>query len=266
MIICYASIMGRYPHDLIYSFSSFLLPALLLPRYLQYYMNGWHFFLIDFCYFVNCCIIYFLMWNSQSQVMFITCFVYSNGPVALAIVAFRNSLVYHKIDYLTSLAIHAIPMTIMTHIRWYTIPEQSHLPEEKQRFPISIPEPKSTTEFLSMFIGTPFKIYFVYLICYGLLNFVISAKTIREKNYFTTYTYFSGVDWIKKVLSSFGNAFAPLVFMFFCALYVFLGILAASACFWSYHLNMLTNVLFLLWSFFNGASYYMETFSRKYEK
>ena len=71
------------------------------------------------------------MWNSESPGLFVSCFVFANGPLSLAIVAFRNSLVYHKIDYLTSLAIHAIPMTIMTHIRWYTILEQANLPKEQ---------------------------------------------------------------------------------------------------------------------------------------
>ena len=122
LIIGFSAIMGRYPHDLVYHFVSFILPALVLPRCVQYILNGWHFFLIDFCYFVNGCIIYYILWGSANKGMFVTCFVYANGPLSLAIVAFRNSLVYHKIDMLTSLAIHAIPMTIMTHIRWYTIP------------------------------------------------------------------------------------------------------------------------------------------------
>ena len=122
MIICYSALMGRYPHDLIYTFVSVLLPALVLPRVIEYTIKGWHYFLIDFCYFCNISLIYFLVCNSGNQNLFIACFVFSNGPLAAAIVAFRNSLVYHKIDYLTSLAIHAVPMTIMTHIRWYTIP------------------------------------------------------------------------------------------------------------------------------------------------
>ena len=55
--------------------------------------------------------------------MLITCFLFSTGPLSAAIAAFRNSLVYHRVDMLTSLAIHAIPMTLMCHIRWVTIPE-----------------------------------------------------------------------------------------------------------------------------------------------
>lgn len=134
IIVALTFFLGRYPNDHVYTFASILVPALVIPRYAHYYINGWHFFLCDFCYMVNAVFIFFLMWSSKSQTLYITCYVFGNGPLALAIVAFRNSLVYHKIDYLTSLAIHAVPMVIMTHIRWYTMPMQAHLPEEEQRF------------------------------------------------------------------------------------------------------------------------------------
>ena len=143
LIICYSSMMGRYPHDLIYIFVSILLPTFISLRAVEYTIKGWHMFLIDFCYFVNSSLIYFLMNSSGSQNLFVACFVFSNGPLAAAIVAFRNSLVYHKIDFLQSLAIHAVPMTVMTHIRWYTIPEQASLPKEQQRFPFDLPDPEN---------------------------------------------------------------------------------------------------------------------------
>ena len=47
-----------------------------------------------------------------------------------------------------------------------------------------------------MFITTPMTYYMAYLFIYGIINFVISEKTIREKNYWTTYTYFYGVKWM----------------------------------------------------------------------
>ena len=117
-----------------------------------------------------------------------------------------------------------------------------------------------------MFFATPMLYYAAYLLVYGIVNFVIAEKTIREKNYWTTYTYFYGTKWIKDVLDSFGTSLAPILFMFFHALYVFGGILIATVGFWSYHFNIISNIVFLLWSFYNGANFYMESFSRKYEK
>ena len=40
----------------------------------------------------------------------------------------------------------------------------------------------------------------------------------------------------------------------------------ATACYHSYYLNMSACALWLIWSCYNGANFYMESFSRKYEK
>lgn len=52
----------------------------------------------------------------------------------MSIYLFRNSLVFHKIDMMTSLGIHFMPMATMYHIKWYTIVDQAHLPADQQRF------------------------------------------------------------------------------------------------------------------------------------
>ena len=117
-----------------------------------------------------------------------------------------------------------------------------------------------------MFILTPMKYYSLYLVIYGVVNFIIAAKTIEEKKYWTTYTYFYEVKWIKKVLDTFGKAFAPVLFMFFHGLYVLGCVIVGAVCFWSYYFNIIMNVTMLIWSFYNGANFYMESFSRKYEK
>ena len=122
VIIAFTFLLGRYPNDYIYLFVSFLTPLLVLCRFIYYCIKGWHWFLADFCYFANYAMIYFLWYGQKDRFWFLTCYVFSNGPLAFAVMMFRNSLVYHEIDKLTSLAIHAIPMCIMTHIRWYTIP------------------------------------------------------------------------------------------------------------------------------------------------
>jgi hypothetical protein len=128
MIIAFSFILGRWPHDYIYTFTLLLLPTLILSRYVHYIICGWHMYLIDFCYFVNGLLLFFLMFRPTDEQIFRTVFLFSQGPLSAAIIAFRNSLVYHKIDMLTSLAIHAVPMVIGFHIRWFTIPEQSGLP------------------------------------------------------------------------------------------------------------------------------------------
>lgn len=43
----------------------------------------------------------------------------SNGPLLIAIVAWRNSLVFHDLDKLTSVFIHLFPALVTFAMRWY---------------------------------------------------------------------------------------------------------------------------------------------------
>ena len=121
IIILFSFILGRYPNTLIFKYHTLVIILLLLGRYVQYTLLRWHMYLIDFCYFGNFTIIYFITFAPKDVNLFIVCFVFANGPLAAAVAAFRNSLVYHKIDYLTSLFIHALPMILLTHIRWFVL-------------------------------------------------------------------------------------------------------------------------------------------------
>jgi len=66
--------------------------------------------------------------------MFKVAFLFANGPLAHSTAAFDNALVYHKIDHLTSLGIHALPMCLMVNFRWITLPYESTKPENERLF------------------------------------------------------------------------------------------------------------------------------------
>ena len=129
--ILFAYFIGRTPHDFVYIFATFVMLLLLSHRYYTYYTGGHGYYLIDFCYMGNFTLLYLINFAPQCQWLFVTCFVWANGCMASAIISFRNSLVFHKIDMLVSLSIHAIPMILTLHMRWETIPIQSELPLEE---------------------------------------------------------------------------------------------------------------------------------------
>jgi hypothetical protein len=87
--------------------------------------------MFDFCYFANAVLVYFLICDPKNEQLFKVCFVFGNGILAASVKAFRNSLVYHKFDYLTCVASHAFPMIIMFHIKWFVMVEQKDLPKEQ---------------------------------------------------------------------------------------------------------------------------------------
>ena len=145
-------------------------------------------YLIDFCYFGNFALLYMINFAPQCQWLFVTCYVYSNGPLAGAIVSFRNSLVFHKIDMLMSLSLHAIPMILCLHMRWETIPLQSHLPPEEQRF-APLADMSTWADYWHYFFVMPLTIYVPWLIFYGLSNFVLTDK-VNDGTWQCSYNYF----------------------------------------------------------------------------
>jgi hypothetical protein len=109
LLIANTYILGRYPNDFYYTFHVFVVITLVLYRFWNYKSKGWHYYLFDFCYFANTLILVYLTLLPQNDVLFKVFFVYANGPFGVAIPAFKNSMIFHKIDNLISLTIHIIP-------------------------------------------------------------------------------------------------------------------------------------------------------------
>jgi hypothetical protein len=122
IIISSSFMVGRFPHDMFYPYYVVLNIVMLIVRYGHYYSLGWHYYISDFCYYANVLIIILLTFCPKNDVMIKMCFLFAEGAIAVSIKVFRNSLVFHKIDTLTSLFIHLFPMLVMYHIRWFTIP------------------------------------------------------------------------------------------------------------------------------------------------
>lgn len=109
LLIITTFMLGRYPNTHYYAFHVFTISCLVVCRLYSYKQKGWHYYLFDFCYYGNSLMMYFLLFAPKSDIFFKVFFVYAHGPFGLAIAAFKNSMIFHKIDHLTSIAIHMIP-------------------------------------------------------------------------------------------------------------------------------------------------------------
>jgi len=83
-----------------------------------YFKRDKKFFLLDFCYFANACIMIFLLFFPKNETYFIMCWGFANGPLALSVVAWRNSMVFHSLDKVTSVFLHMSPAILMYGLRW----------------------------------------------------------------------------------------------------------------------------------------------------
>jgi hypothetical protein len=267
IIIAFTYFLGAYPNDYLYSFTVPLLLGLIASRYVHYILVGWHMYLVDFCYFANFLMIYYLVFDSKNEALMTSVYLYATGPLAIGIVAFRNSLVYHKIDFLTSLAIHSVPLLTVYNFRWVTIPTQSGLAEDERRFNNITPFSNlEWNEYLNLMIYNPCKFYITWFVIYGLINFVIAAESIRRMNYDSTYKYFQRKPWAKKLMDSFGPNIGPFIFLAFHFTYFFITLLFAILQFHCRWLNIICVLSLLYISAWNGACFYMEYFCKRYEE
>ena len=148
-------------------------------------------YLWDWCYLGTFILYFYINLMPQSEELFVICFLVSNGGLAAAIAAMRNSLVFHRMDFLGSLSIHSLPMILTNHIRWVTIPEQEHLPLDEQRF-APLAKVETWGDFGYLFFLNPFKVYLVWLIVFVAVNFVLpGSDKVRDYTLESTFKYFS---------------------------------------------------------------------------
>lgn len=84
-------------------FTGWTLP-LMAWRYHSYKKQKWHYFLIDMCYLVNWLCLLHLWVFPDSPLLFEVSFSLASGPVAWAILAWRNALVFHSVGKWLKLA------------------------------------------------------------------------------------------------------------------------------------------------------------------
>jgi hypothetical protein len=102
-----------------YQFYTALMFPLMLYRFVSYHRMKWHYFMLDFCYYCQILLLFFIYWHSSNPIFFQFVFCLSNGPLAGAIVMWKNSLVFHDIDKMISLFIHIYPPIVTYCLRWW---------------------------------------------------------------------------------------------------------------------------------------------------
>ncbi|CAB1111367.1 unnamed protein product [Ectocarpus sp. CCAP 1310/34] len=98
---------------------SVMVPVLLLMRYPDYRQRKWLFFYYDFCYYFWCMVAIFVMPHSCRLLKSI--FIFVMGSLLWAVPLWRNSLVFHDVDKMTSCFIHLFPSWLALTLRWYPL-------------------------------------------------------------------------------------------------------------------------------------------------
>merc|ERR1712240_220425 len=111
-----------------------IMTMLLVWRLITYSKDKHQLFMLDFCYFVNLSVALQTAFFPTDLNSFKANYALCMGPLMFAIIVWKNSLVFHSLDKLTSFFLHAFPPITVHLLRWGLIPSPYHFPDTTMSF------------------------------------------------------------------------------------------------------------------------------------
>ncbi|KAK8856395.1 F-box protein [Apiospora arundinis] len=261
-------LVGGYPEYFHIWYTAQL--AYFMPiRFFTYRRRGYHYFLADLCYFVNF-LLFFSIWVfPSSKRLFTSAYCLAFGNNAVAIILWRNSLVFHSFDKVTSLFIHIMPCATLHCIVHLISPEL-----QKVKFP-AIYAVKTAPSGSATAYANPFSMlawstvpYLFWQLSY---YFMITVRR-REKiaagrpTSFTWLRKSYAKTWIGKIVLSLPDALQEPAFMFVQYSYAVLTMLPCSLWFYSRWASGIFLLVVFSWSIYNGSTFYIDVFGKRFQK
>jgi hypothetical protein len=288
-----------------------VIPVLFAVKFTYYRSLHWHYFLIDFCYFANLsCILEILLFPRNSIISkvrltiivspgqfvclhhdfltLVVCFIFTskqmnflfaNGPLAMAIPVWRNAIVFHDLDRISSTYIHSFPVLLCFCSRWYP---NTHVPAVLSTF---YSEPTSAEEDspLTMWHMIPALIsYLMWQILY-----LFKTEVMDREVFETDLSIQTSLSWLTSDSKNFLHQLVrgllrklkimrkdetfnsktmktKLIFVTAQLIYTLLCFLPSLLFYHNFYLHVFYLTYLITTAVHNGASYYIEVFSRKY--
>ncbi|KAM0754855.1 hypothetical protein T439DRAFT_321909 [Meredithblackwellia eburnea MCA 4105] len=258
MNVLFSALLLGFAPTWIPSYYSAQIVAYLPFRVYDYKKKFYHYFLFDLCYFINLLCLVYLWILPGNPYLFEACYGLTLGSLGTAIATWRNSLVFHSLDKVISLAIHIFPPFVFTTIRhFYPNAEErytalKHLPHLRPWRSIAI----------SLTVYTFWQILYYQFV-------IVARKEKIKQGRATSFTFLINDKkrLIGKIAAKVPEAYREAAFMTGQAVYTFVTLLIPvfvlyDSKFWS---SVYLMFLFAV-SVWNGSSFYMDIFARKFEK
>ncbi|KAL8659286.1 MAG: hypothetical protein Q9226_000501 [Calogaya cf. arnoldii] len=260
-------LIGARPEMFFYWFTVQL--CYFMPiRYYTYHKRGYHYFLADLCYFVNLLLLLTVWVAPQSKRLFISTYCLAHGNNAVAIAMWRNSMVFHSLDKVTSLFIHIMPpvtLHCLVHLTSATF--------LKERFPAiyaikySPPDSKEHYSLWSMMVWATVP-YAVWQLSYHSLITVRRREKIAagRPTSFTWLRKSYAKTWIGRLVLSLPETLHEPAFMLVQYGYAIATMIPCPLWFWYRWLSAIFLFAVFSWSIYNGATYYIDVFGTRFQK
>ncbi|KAI9707462.1 MAG: hypothetical protein M1836_000423 [Candelina mexicana] len=259
-------LIGAYPHYF-YMWFTVQLCYFMPIRFYTYHQRGYHYFLADLCYFVNLLAILSIWVAPQSKRLFISTYCLAYGNNAVAIAMWRNSMVFHSLDKVTSLFIHIMP-PVTLHCMVHLVGRQF----QKERFPAIYAikySPSDSPEHYSLWamIAWATVPYAVWQLSY---HFLITVRR-RDKiaagrpTSFTWLRKSYSKTWIGKLVLALPETLQGPAFMLVQYSYAVATMIPCPIWFWYRWASAGFLLAMFVWSVYNGATYYIDVFGKRFQ-
>ncbi|KAH8723104.1 hypothetical protein GQ44DRAFT_751051 [Phaeosphaeriaceae sp. PMI808] len=249
-------LVGLHPDFFPYWYTGQLLYFMPI-RYITYHRKGYHYFLADLCYFVNILVVLSVWVFPQSKRLFIATYCLAFGNNAVAIIMWRNSLVFHSMD---KVSLH--PHYALRNPPLPCPPPPPLLPKENYPaiYQIRHSEPSSPHHYslfqMMLWATIP---YAIWQLSYHLLITVRRKDAIKAGRP-TSFT------WLRKSYAKTWIGKIEFAFMAIQYLYAVLTMLPCPVWFWyRWPSGLFLSVVFI-WSVYNGATFYIDVFGNRFQK
>jgi Protein of unknown function (DUF2838) len=231
---------------------------------------------LDYCYWVNTlgfalAFLQGIIPRQTEQILWQVFFVSSNGPLFFAMIAWNNSLVFHSVDKVTSTYVHLFPALLSWCERWSSPTSAIY---------------RTTTTSLSWthHLGYPLLFYSLWQTVYLVQTEWWHRQTLdNDPDLSTSLRYISSAHKMSinqqtlKLCRSVGimgpsETFDPPTFkvkVIFVALQMVMTICTFLPVSWMYQIYTLHTFIvlsILTFCVYNGARYYIQVFSKIYDK
>ncbi|XP_070539748.1 uncharacterized protein [Ptychodera flava] len=172
-------------------------PILLALR-IRWYLGPvkWHLFMLDFCYIANITCMVYLWAFPNNEHLFHMVFAMGNGPLLWAVALYRNSLVLHSLDKMTSIFIYLLPAYVTFGVRWY--------PELAGQHWYTIFLQQHTGPDLVWLVATPLALFVAHSMLYVFIIYIIVRPS---DEYLDSYRYFTSDE--NSIQYKLANLFGP---------------------------------------------------------
>jgi hypothetical protein len=253
--------------------------ALLSFRIYSYSVKRWGFFMFDFCYYAVITTMAYTIFYPHNVMFGQINFMFCNGPLMVAILAWRNSLVFHSLDKMTSISIHSMGALLTFLARWH--PQGRNIMCDERLGAGNITAECSSLNITSAVVW-PIVGYVVWqLLQIFLTEIVFSSMITNDMTLQTSIRWLckdkrNAMHQIAKSICRATGIFArtetfdgeawksKLIFWTMQLLYTVVTLLPGIIVYHSYWLHVAW-LLVVMWSLvWNGASYYIEVFASRY--